>query len=272
MRTANALPTLWLLVLLIGGIRGQELPNATAEFGAFGLTDLSGARLLTAPDLPQPAKFHSALCSDGGRYPIRFQRRQAEREGHHGRQTRYTFDKLAGNVFTVLRGTIKENVSCFVASDRMLSSATVIPLKQSAVAAECGAELERRLAAARSRDVVHCWPIAVLPGDDRLVLVQFARRDKDALASVAWIDRGQTFFADYPAGVDGEGQEVWRAGDGGVLSAEGFRIVFLLKRGAFSALGVNWMAEEGASLAVFISNGGDRFTKVIQDYWYYYPL
>ena len=60
--------------------------------------------------------------------------------------------------------------------------------------------------------------------------------------------------------------------DGGVLSTEGFQVVFLLQRGTFYALGVNWSGGDGASLAVFVSNGDNRFTRVINDYWYRAPV
>ena len=48
--------------------------------------------------------------------------------------------------------------------------------------------------------------------------------------------------------------------------------VFLLQRGTFYALGVNWHGTEGASLAVFVSDGDNRFTRVIEDYWYRAPV
>ena len=70
----------------------------------------------------------------------------------------------------------------------------------------------------------------------------------------------------------GEGKDLWRADDGGVLSAEDFHIVFLLQRGDVYMLGVNWSGGEGSSLAAFVSNADDKFLQVIKDYWYRAPI
>ena len=272
MRAAKSFGAVWLFILLAGGIGGRELPRAAMQYGAFAFPDPSGTRLLTVSDLPQPAMLRTALCTGGRRFSVRFARRQAEREGYNGRQTPYNFDKLAGDVFTVVQGKIEIDATCFLASDGLLSSATLFPAGAPARPGECDPDVRPRLASARNRDVVNCWSIARLPAARRLVLVEFARQDKDALASLVLIDRDRVYFTDYPAVFRGEGETLWRVDDGGVLSAEGFQMVFLLQRGTFHALGVNWAGTEGASLAVFVSDGGDHFSRVIEDYWYRAPI
>jgi hypothetical protein len=263
---------MWLLILLTGGMQAQELHQATMQHGAFAFPDPSGTRLLTLAGPSQPAMLHTALCNGGGRFPVRFERRQAEIKGHNGRHIPNNFDKLEGDVFTVLQGKIEESASCFLASDALLSSATVLPAEPPAASNECGPDVRLGLASSRSRPVVHCWAIARLPANRRLVLVEFARRDKDALASVALIDGNRIIFADYPAVFRGAGEDVWRVDDGGVLSPEDFQVVFLLQRGNFYALGINWRGSEGGSLAVFVSSSDNRFTRVIADYWYWMPV
>lgn len=262
----------WLLILLSGGMRAQELPQATAQHGAFALPDPAGARLLAVSSLPKPESLHTALCTGGQRFSVRFERKQAENKDNNGRRTSYNFDKLAGTVFAVLQGKIAAGATCFLASDGLLSTATVLQAEPPAKSSECGAEIRERLAGSRSRSVAHCWPVASLPADRRLALVEFARQDKDALASVVLMDRDRVVFFDYHAVFRGEGADLWRVNDGGVLSTEGFEVVFLVQRGAFYTLGVNWRGTEGASLAVFVSNASDRFTQVIGDYWYEAPV
>jgi hypothetical protein len=242
------------------------------QYGAFGFPDPAGARLLTVPDLSQPAALHTALCSGGRRFSVQFERRQAEVAGHNGRQYSGNFDELAGDVFTVLHDKAEESTSCFLASDALLSSATLLPIEPPGGYGGCSADVPRRLAASRSRQIVNCWPIAHLPAERQFVLVEFARQGKNALASLVLIDRDRLIFADYAAVFKEEGGDLWRVGDGGVLSAEGLEAVFLLQRGDFYALGINWSAEEGCALSVFVSNGGDRFTKVLADYWYREPI
>lgn len=222
--------------------------------------------------LSQPATLHAALCSSGRRLSVRYERRQAERKDQNGRQIPGNFDKLAGDVFDVVQGKVGMDESCFLASDSLLSSATLLPAKPAAGSGECDSDIRRRIASSRTRSVVNCWPIASLPAARQLVLVEFARQDKDALANIVLIDRDRPIFADYPAVFRGEGKDLWRVDDGGVLSANGLQVVFVLQRGTAYTLGVSWSGAEGASLAVFASDGGDRFTRVLADYWYRSPL
>lgn len=253
-------------------MRGQELPQATMQHGTFAFPDESGTRLLTTSGLMQPTMLHTALCSGGGRFPVQFESRQAEREGHNGRETSYNFDNLAGAVYKVLKGKLDSGASCFLISDVLLSSAAVLPAQRPEASGQCDTVVRRRLASSRSRDLVNCWPIARLPEERLIVLVEFARRDKDALASVVVIDGERMIFADYPRVFRGQGQTLWRVDDEGILRADGFRVVFLVQRGDSYALGVDWLGDEGDSLSVFISDGDRRFIEVVRDYWYRAPV
>ena len=48
-------------------------------------------------------------------------------------------------------------------------------------------------------------------------------------------------------------------------------IVCALQRQGWYALGTAWAGAEGQSLALWISDGGNRLMKVINDYWYQAP-
>ena len=262
---------IWLLTVPAGALRPQELPRATTQYGAFAFADASGGRLLVVSGVSQPENLRTALCSGGRRYSVQFERPQAAREGNNGRQWSGNFDKLAGDVYAVSQGKIDEGASCFIASDALLSAATVVPAGTPATPKECDADVRGRVAASRRRRVVNCRTIARLPADRSLILAEFAHEDKNALASVVLIDRERMIFADYPAVSRREGEDLWRIGDSGALDADDFRVVFLLQRGSFYALGVAWAGEEGLNLSVLVSNG-DRFDKVIADYWYREPV
>jgi hypothetical protein len=106
----------------------------------------------------------------------------------------------------------------------------------------------------------------------QIVLLEFDRLAKDALASLAFVDATRVIFADYPAEFRGQGQDLWRADDGGVLWSQGFEIVCALQRGDWYALGIAWRGAEGQSLSLWISEGSQRFTQVINDYWYQAPI
>ena len=268
---ATGLPLAFRISIVIAAaMRGQEVPQTAAQYGAFAYPDARGTRLLAPSSLPQPSSFHTALCT-GRRFSVRFERHQAGRAGNDGRATSANFDKLAGNVFTVLDGSIAATAVCLLAADSLLASAALLPAQSPAAPGICSLDVRSRLESSRHRRVANCWPIASVAAGRSIVLAEFARQDRDALASLALLDNGRTIFADYPAVFRGEGQDLWRVDDGGILSAEGMEILFLLQRDSSYVLGVNWLASEGASLALFVSKGSDNFVQVIKDYWYRAP-
>jgi hypothetical protein len=261
---------LFFMMSLVGGAQTQSPPSATDGLGGFGLHDQGGTRLLLMPNLAQPELLKSALCSGGRRFSVRFDRQQVAREGTNGRQTPGNFDNLVGSVFSILTGRADPDATCFLASEPLLSGTTLLSI---AAPVGSGACLQRgRFATLRDRPVTHCWPIARMASGKQVALLEFARRGKDALASLAFVDGARTIFADYPAEFRGEDEDLWRADDGGVLSPDGFEIVCALQRGDWYALGIAWSGAEGRSLSLWISERSGRFTQVINDYWYQAPI
>jgi hypothetical protein len=260
----------WILVLGAAGALGQGLPRATAQYGAFGLPDESGTRLICVRGMPQAARVRTAMCSDGSRVAVRFERGQAARGGDDGRQVPSRFDGMAGDVFRIVRGKVGLALSCFLANG-WTSRATALPMQAAGKGVACGGELEGRIAALKGREVVRCFSLGQLPAGRRVVLAEFARMGKGALASVVLTDGERVMSADYPAEFRGEGEDLWRADDGGVLSPNGFEVVFVVRRGDKYGIGVSWAGTEGRSLQMFVSVGGKGFTRVIEDYWYQMP-
>jgi hypothetical protein len=255
-------------LVAVGLTQVRELPRATDSYGGFALPDPRGGRLLQGPDLARPQRLQVALCGGGRRAAVQFDRRQAERD-NDGRQTGRNFDKLAGSVYTVLGNPLDPDAACFLPSEALLAGSTILGI---AAAGGSGACLQRqRFATLRARAVVHCWPVARL-ADKQVALVEFERRGKDALASLVVVDGSRTMFADFPAEFRGAGQDLWRADDAGVLTPEGLQIVCALQRGNFYALGTAWEGAEGRLLSLWISEGSERLTKVLDDYWYQAPI
>jgi hypothetical protein len=261
---------LWLC--LVAALSGQGPPASTAAHGAFAFSDKAGTRLLVTSTLSRPERLQTALCGGKLRGPVVFERQQSERQGGTGRQWSGNFDDLAGSVFRVTAGTLDDADTCFLATGSLLTGATVVPLVRQGDAEPCAPGAGRRLALLRSRPLVHCWILARLRKDGQIVLAEFARRGKDALASVVLIEADRSIFADFPAEDAGEGQSVWRVDDEGVLSPADFEVVFVLERGSSRALAIAWSGPEGVSLSLFVSDRKNRFATVIKDYWYRAPL
>jgi hypothetical protein len=260
---------LFFLLNVVGGAQAQDLPGATANHGGFGLPDQRGSRLLVIPKLDRPELLKAALCSGGRRVPVQFERRQIEGATSDGRQTGSSFDRVAGSVFTVLGPTIDPDVPCFLVSEGLLAGRAVLSITAPEGSGAC---LQRgRFAMLRDRPVVHCWPLARLASEKQVALLEFERRGTDALASLVLVDGRRTMFADVPAEFRGPGEDLWRVDDGGVLSPQGLTIVCALQRGDWYALGTAWAGAEGRLLSLWVSEGGARFTKVLNDYWYQAP-
>jgi hypothetical protein len=270
------------LVCLVGGAQVQDLPTATDGHGGFALPDQRGSRLLLVtsqvdrdrgltnalPSLARPELLKVALCSGGRRVPVQFERRQVG-GANDGRQSSSNFDQLAGSVFTVVGNTGDPGVPCFLASEALLAGSTVLSIAAPEGSAAC---LQRdRFATLRDRPLVHCWPLARLAPDKQVALLEFERRGTDALASLVVVDGSRTLFADFHAEFRGAGEDLWRVDDGGVLSPKGLTIVCALQRGGWYALGTAWAGAEGRLLSLWISEGSDRLTRAINDYWYQAP-
>lgn len=257
--------------LTVASGRGQvrDLPGATDAHGGFGLPDQRGGRLLVIPDVARPELLKAAICSGRGRVAVRFDRYQVER-ANDGRQTGRNFDQLAGSVYTILGNPVDPDAACFLPGAALLEGSTILSI---APPDGLGACLQRdRFATLRDRPVVRCWPLARLASEQQIALVEFERRGKDALASLVLVDGSRAMFADFPAEFRGAGEDLWRADDGGVLTPEGLQIVCALQRGRGYVLGTAWQGAEGRVLSLWISEGSERFTKVINDYWYQAPL
>jgi hypothetical protein len=266
-----------------------DRPQATAALGGFAFPNREGTRLMllgevgrSVPDDPPfpelltsaPA-IRTAYCAGGVSHPVAFERRQLADGKGNGRQHSYQFDHLDGLVFKVNDGTtLAEHEACFLASDAFAKSLTVIPVVSPTQkswppeTAACNASQTNDIASRRHRPVAHCWAIAESRSTPLLqvLLIEFARQGKDALASLVVVDGRTTVFADQQ-GDASRTDAVWRVSDGGVLQPEGFRVVFLAKRAGRLVLAVHWQAEEGSVLMLFESIG-DTFRQLLQESWY----
>jgi hypothetical protein len=264
------LVALWLCV--VAAVFGQDPPASTVEHGAFAFPDVAGTRVLVTSTLSQPESLKTAICGGKVRGPVVFERRQAERPGGTSRETPRNFEYLAGSVYRFTSGKLAETDSCFLATDSLLSGATVVPIVAQPEVAACTSGTRQQLAALRKRPVVDCWVLGRLEKARQIVLAGFAHRDKEALASVVLMEGDRSISADFAAEYRGEGQSVWRVDDEGVLSPAAFKVMFVLERGAFRALAIDWSGAEGASLSLFVADRQNQFAAVIKDYWYQAPM
>jgi hypothetical protein len=261
-----------LFVLVAADLRGQDNPAWTEQHGAFAFPDAAGTRLLAAADISKPELLQTALCGGDWRLAVRFERRQAESADSNHRQAPHNFVNTAGSVFRILGGKVDPAATCFLAVDSFVAGTTPAPLTRAPEQSRCARDLYPHFESAKSRPVVGCWPIAHSASGVRVVLIEFARRLRYALASLALVDRDKRMYMDYPADFTGPGADLWRVDDGGEIHAEDFEIVFLMRRGSSYVMAVAWSGAEGLSLSLVTAEGGSDFRQVISDSWYRAPL
>lgn len=238
----------------------------------FAFPNEQGTSLLSTAEIAKPEILRVALCSGGQRLSVQFERRQPEGAKTTGRQTPQNFAQTAGAVFRIIDSKVAADATCVVADESLLAGATAIPLKRPPHNARCSKAAYPQFQADKDRPVVGCWPIAEGGAGIQVAIIEFSRRLTRALASLVVIDGDRRIYIDYPADFKGPGDDLWRADDGGEIHAEGFEVVFLLKRGTTYLLAVDWAGAEGSALSVHTADGGGQFKEVVSDSWYRSPM
>ena len=239
---------------------------------AFAFPNEPGTQLLATAEVAKPEALRVALCSGGVRVPVQFDRRQAEGKNSTGRQTPRNFANTAGAVFRITAGSISADATCVLADESFVSGATLLPVKRPTNEARSAKATYPAFQADKNRPVVGCWPIGESPGGAHVVIIEFARRLTNALASLVVVDGDRRIYVDYPAQFKGPGDDLWRVDDGGEIHAAAFEVVFLLKRGPTYTIGIDWGGAEGSALSVHTSDEGQQFKEVMTDSWYRAPL
>lgn len=239
---------------------------------AFAFPNEQGTSLLATGEIAKPELLRVALCSGNRQISVQFERRQPEGPKTTGRQTPQNFAHTAGAIFRIAGGKIPADATCVLGDESLLANATVIPLKRPPQNARCSKATYPQFQADKDRPVVGCWPIAESDAGIQVAIIEFSRRLTRALASVAVIDGDRRTYIDYPADFKGPGDDLWRADDGGEIHAEGFEVVFLLKRGTTYVLAVDWAGAEGNALSVHTAEGGGPFKEIVTGSWYRLPM
>jgi hypothetical protein len=257
-------------VLTIGGAARQDVPAVTENHGGFAFPNPAGTEIIVVHDIARPAEIHTAICA-GRMMPVRFVRRQFATSAHGDRDSPEQFADLTGTVFEIVGERTEPQDTCFVAADSLVQNAELLPIQPSDRPAECTPGERRGFAALRQRRIKSCWSLARIRPRGLIGLVEYDRIGRSALASVIVLTSDRGISADFPAEYRGEGEEVWRAGDGGGFSPDGFHLPFIIRRTGTYVVAVDWEAEEGHSLSLYESRPQAATRQLIHDYWYRAP-
>ncbi len=246
-------------------------PAALLVAVAFAFPNEQGTLLLATAEIATPQALRVAICSDGRQVPIQFDRQQSESRNGTGRQTPQNFADTGGFVFRIVSGAIRSDATCLVADDTLLGGAIAVPIARPPETARCAKAMYPDFQADKGRPVVGCWPIGGAEGI-QVAILEFTRRLNQALAALVVVDGDRRIYIDYPADFRGPGSDLWRADDGGEIHAEGFGVVFLLKRGSTYLLALDWKGAEGSALSLYTSEGAGQFKELLSESWYRAPM
>ncbi|HEY0283854.1 MAG TPA: hypothetical protein VGC23_00580 [Vicinamibacterales bacterium] len=240
---------------------------------AFAFPNEQGTRLLVTAEIATPEIFRTALCAGGQQVSVQFERKQAEGRNTTSRQAPQNFAQTAGAVFQIVGGgALSAGATCVLAEESFVAGATVVPLTRPPSDARCSKATYPQIQVDKGRPVVGCWPVAASASGIQVAIIEFSRHLTQALASLVVIDGGHRIYVDYPATFKGPGDDLWRVDDGGNIHAEGFGVVFLLKRGTTYVLAIDWAGAEGNALSLHVAEGGGQFKEMITDSWYRSPF
>ncbi len=175
-------------------------------------------------------------------------------------------------MFRVVGGKVNADATCVVTDESFLAGATLVPLKRPSQNARCSTAMYPQFQADKGRPVVGCWPIGASAAGNQVAVIEFSRHLTQALASLVVIDGERRAYIDYPATFKGPGDDLWRVDDGGNIHAEGFEVIFLLKRGTAYVIAIDWSGAEGSALSLHVADGPGQFKELIDESWYRSPL
>jgi len=210
-----------------------------------------------------------AVCSGGLVVPVGYDRRQNRQPDDNGRQIVSNFSREAGDVFRLVQGKARPGETCYLSADSaLLARAVTVTLLGLST---CLPAQSSRVAAAKRRQIVHCWRLAQAPTDAELLAVQFAAIDSNALASLAVVRDTSLLFQDFPAVSRGPDEDVWRVDDQGIFSPGDFEILFVAQLSHAYVMAITWAGAEGESDELLLADSTDEFRAVIKDYRYWVP-
>lgn len=262
-------PQRTLLVLI--GLHAQPLIAQRLQLrqGVFGFANAEGTELLALDSVSNPTQIRGAVCAGARVYRVAYARRQSRQPAGNGRQVAANFRNEAGDVFRLVGGTPRGDETCYLSADSSLM-ASAVPA-DGPVSSGCDRARLSRIAQAKRRSVIHCWPLASAGPGAHILAVQFSVVDTNALASVVLIDQDHLLFQDFPGTYRGPQSDIWRADDGGLVSPDGFGIPFLCRLRGTYVIALTWAGTEGEDSYLLVADSGNVFRSVATSYRYWVP-
>jgi hypothetical protein len=237
--------------------------------GTFAFADSDGAQLLALDSLANPSTIRAAICSGGVTVAARYDHHATRQSADNGRQTAYNFANQQGEVFRVSSGKATPNQTCYLSADSLLiANARAAAMRKPA---DCSTDRASRIAAAKHRQVIHCWDIGVAPSGVEIAAAQFADIDSTALASLVVVRDSSMWFEDFPAVRHANDPSTWRVDDDGVFSPTSFDVLFVAALPDGLVIAITWAGPEGEDSYLLRSDSTPNLRTLSTAYRYWSP-
>jgi len=237
--------------------------------GTFAFADSDGSQLMALDSLAQLSTIRGAICSGGVTVPARYDHRATRQAADNGRQTAYNFANQQGNVFRVSAGKATPNQTCYLSADSLLiANARAAAMRKPA---DCSTDRVSRIAAAKHRQVIHCWDIGIAPSGVEIAAAQFADIDSTALASLVVVRDSSLWFQDFPAVRHANDPSTWRVDDDGVFSPTSFDVLFVATLPDGLVIAITWAGPEGQDAYLLRTDSTPNLRTLSTAYRYWSP-
>ncbi len=237
--------------------------------GTFAFADSDGSQLMALDSLADLSTIRGAICGEGVTVPARYDHAATRQPADNGRQNAYNFANQQGNVFRVSAGKATPDQTCYLSADSLLIANARAAAMRKPV--DCSTDRASRIAAAKHRQVIHCWDIGVAPSGVEIAAAQFADIDSTALASLVVVRDSSMWFEDFPAVRHANDPSTWRVDDDGVFSPTSFDVLFVAALPDGLVIAITWAGPEGEDSYLLRSDSTPNLRTLSTAYRYWSP-
>jgi hypothetical protein len=244
----------------VGELNGEKL--------AFAYMDGTGKQLLGF-DSNKPNRFIKAIYAPGKALNVKYVKHQNRTDKDNGRQNEWNFDQDEGELFNVAQGKIAGNESVLLVEKGAFQGHEFLkykPISTGAFAKSVIGKMEKE----KKRKVVNQGLIGQVSADVQIGIVEFEKTaGKKPLASLVMTTKSGLIFEDF-VGINDD-QSTWRVDDGGMITPDMLKIIFVTQSKAGYSLGFEWSGAEGYSLKI-VQQKGVEFRSVLESSRYTAPV
>ncbi|MCC3373670.1 hypothetical protein [Cohnella sp. REN36] len=219
----------------------------------FAYADLTGQRLLGF-ESSKPKRFVKAVFAPGTTLDTKYVKHQKESDKSNGRQTAWNFDDDEGELYSIAKGKVAPNDSVLLAEKDAFEDHVFLsykPVSKGTFSKSVITQIEKQ----KKRKVAKQGLIGQVKPDVSIGLVEYVKaKGQKPLASLVLSTKKGPLLLDFVGNDDPN--STWRVDDGGTITPDMFRILFVTESKQGYSFAYEWSGAEGYSLEVLQQQGG----------------